>query len=203
MNVWRNVPRRVTRSGGFTLIELLTALLILSLLSLLCYRGLAAVLDSRDHVRQETDKWRGVASFLARFERDVLMAAPRPVRSMSGSATAWQAHPGATPGPMLELSRFASADNMDAARRVAYWLNENREIELWLWPGLDIAPTAEPARYPVLAGVTHFQMEYLGDDLAWADAWPTSARDAAIPRAVRLRLALASGEEVVRVFSLK
>jgi general secretion pathway protein J len=92
---------------------------------------------------------------------------------------------------------------MDSARRVAYRLNEQQEIELWLWPGLDVAPTAAPARYPVLAGVTHFDMQYLGDALAWADAWPASARDAPIPLAVRLRLVLASGEEIVRVFALR
>ena len=63
---------------GFTLIELLTALLVLSLLALMSYRGLGAVLDAREHVKYETDKWRRVAVFFARFERDVELAAPRP-----------------------------------------------------------------------------------------------------------------------------
>ena len=31
---------------------------------------------------------------------------------------------------------------MDSARRLAYRLNDRQEIELWLWPGLDIAPGA-------------------------------------------------------------
>jgi general secretion pathway protein J len=71
------------------LIELLTALLILSALALMSYRGLGAVLDAREHVTRETDKWRRVAAFVARFERDVMLAAPRPVRSASGTAPAW------------------------------------------------------------------------------------------------------------------
>ena len=187
---------------GFTLIELLTALLILSLLALMSYRGLGAVLDTRAHLRQETDKWRWVANFFARFEQDVQLAAPRPVRTASGSAPAWLGRPDTMPGPRLEVSRFASAEGVDTPRRVAYALNEKQEIELWLWPGLDVAPDALPARYPVLSGVTKFEFQYLNADLARVGAWPTSPRDAAIPRAVRLRIVLASGEEIVRVFAL-
>ena len=190
------------RLGGFTLIELLAALLILSALALMSYRGLGAVLDAREHVTRETDKWRRVASFFARFERDVQLAAPRPVRTISGTAAAWLGRPDATQDPLLAFSRFASSGGVDTPRRVAYGLNEKQEIELWLWPGLDVAPDALPARYPVLSGVTKFEIQYLNADLAWVGAWPTSLRDAAIPRAVRLRIVLASGEEIVRVLAL-
>ena len=120
-----------SRRRGFTLIELLSALLILSLLALMSFRGLGAVLDARDQVRQETEKWRGVAAFFSRFQRDVQLSAPRPVLA----------------GPdRLEFSRFAAAEGVDAPRRVAYELNANREIELWLWPGFDVAPNAQPTR---------------------------------------------------------
>ena len=94
------------------------------------------------------------------------------------------------------------ASTMATPRRIAYGLNENQEIELWLWPGLDTAPAARPARYPVLRGVTKLEFQYLNADLAWVDAWPTSPGDAAMPRAVRLRIVLASGAEIVRVFAL-
>jgi len=188
---------------GFTLIELLTALLILSALALMSYRGLGAVLDAREHVTRETDKWRRVAAFVARFERDVKLAAPRPVRSASGTAPAWRGITGAKSEPLLEFSRFASVEGMDSARRLAYRLNDRQEIELWLWPGLDIAPGALPARYPVLADVTAFELQYLDADLAWVDRWPGSAVDAPIPQAVRLRIVLGSGEEIVRVFGLR
>ena len=187
---------------GFTLIELLAALLILSLLALMSYRGLSAVLDARAHVDQEAEKWRRVAAFCARFEQDVQLAAPRPVRIASGDAPAWLGRPDAAPGPRLELSRFASVEGTDMPRRVAYGLNEKQQIELWLWPGLDAAPNALPARYPVLKGVMKFEIQHLNADLVWVGAWPTSPRDAAIPRAVRLRIVLASGEEIVRVFAL-
>lgn len=187
---------------GFTLIELLTAMLILSLLGLMSYRGLGAVLEAREHVTTETGKWRRVASLFARFERDVYLAAPRPVRIDSGNAPAWLGIPGATLEPHLEFSRFASAEGLDAPRRVAYGLNAQQEIELWLWPGLDRTSGAQPARYPVLGGVTTLEFQYLNSELVWVSAWPTSPRDAPIPRAVRVRIVLTSGEEIVRVFSL-
>lgn len=187
------------RPRGFTLIELLAALLILSLLALMSYRGLGAVLDAREHVARETEKWRRVAAFIVRFERDVDLVAPRPVRTVAGPAPAWRA----TPKSRLEFSRFASVEGMDSPRRLAYQLNDRQEVELLLWPGLDIAPGILPARYPVLAGVTVFELQYLDASLAWVDAWPRSATDPPIPLAVRMRLALVSGEEVVRVFGLR
>ncbi|MDO8464930.1 MAG: type II secretion system minor pseudopilin GspJ [Gallionella sp.] len=195
---------------GFTLIELLTTMLILSLLALMSYRGLGAVLDAREHVTKETNKWRQTSAFFARFERDIQMAAPRPVRTASGSTPAWIGRPNTTtdttanttPVSGLEFSRFGSAEGVDMPRRLAYQLNEKQEIELWLWPGLDVAPNVLPARYPVLAGVTKFNLQYLNANLAWVDAWPASPRDTSIPQAVKLRIVLASGEEIVRVFAL-
>ena len=188
---------------GFTLIEVMTALLVLSLLALMSYRGLGAVLDAREHVKLETEKWRRVAAFFSRFERDVELAAPRTVRTATGLAPAWRGAPAATAEARLEFSRFASVEGVDTARRIGYRLNENQEIELWLWPGLDPAPDTRPARYPVLAGVKVFELQYLDRALAWVDAWPTSPTDLPIPRAVRLRIVLASNEEIVRIFMLQ
>jgi len=177
---------------GFTLIELMCALLILSLLALMSFRGLGAVLDARDQVSQETEKWKSVAAFFSRFQRDVQLSAPRPVRAASGR---------------FEFSRFATAEGSDAPRRVAYRLDENHQIEISLWPGLDVAPNrvvdAPPARYVVLSAVAQFELQYLDSELAWVDAWPRSERDPPLPQAVRLRVVLASGEELVRVFALK
>jgi general secretion pathway protein J len=191
-----------TSARGFTLIELLSTLLILSLLALMSHRGLGAVLDAREHVTRESNKWQRISAFFARFEHDVHLAAPRPVRSTSGSAPAWLGRPDTASEPRLEFSRFASVEGMDTPQRLAYRLNDKLDIELWLWPGLDVAPDAQPARYPVLNGVTKFELQYLNADLAWVDTWPVSPLDAAIPRAVQLRIVLASGEDIVRVFAL-
>ncbi len=207
----RPASARRTGARGFTLIEILSALLILSLLALMSYRGLGAVLDAREHTRYETEKWRRVTAFLARFERDVQLAAPRPVRSTTATATAtgadtapaWRGEATATEQARLEFSRFAATEGVDTARRIAYRLNEKNEVELWLWPGLDVAPDTLPARYPVLAGVNTFELEYLNRALVWVNVWPSSPTDAPVPQGVRLRVVLASGEEIVRIFALQ
>jgi hypothetical protein len=106
----------------------------------------------------------------------------------------------------LEFSRFATPGGDDRPRWVAYALNANREIEISLWPDSQVAPgaaDAPPARYPVLSAATRFELQYLAADLKWVDAWPRSESDAPLPLAVRLHLVLASGEDLVRVFSLR
>ncbi len=187
---------------GFTLIELLAALLVLSLLALMSYRGLGAVLDAREHVNQETEKWQHVSAFFARFERDVDLAEPRPVRADGGVLPAWIGRPAQATAPRLEFSRFASIDGDDKAQRIGYRLNDRQQIELWLWPGLDRAPGVEPARYPVLTGVSQLDLQYLDSHLAWRDTWPSSPSDAPIPLAVRVTVVLTSGEKIVRLFAL-
>jgi general secretion pathway protein J len=54
----------------------------------------------------------------------------------------------------------------------------------------------------MLAGVKQFELHYLTRRLAWVDEWPAPADDA-IPRAVLLRLVLASGEQIERIFALQ
>lgn len=190
------------RRGGFTLIELLTAMLILSLLAMMSWRGLGAVLETRDRVLEETRKWQAVAAFCTRFERDLSMAAPRAVRTRGREAPAWVGRTADSAEPRLELSRFASSEGVDAPRRIAYRLNDRGQVELWLWSGLDAAPGEEPARYPVLDGVSTLELEYLDANLAWVPAWPAGPDSAVMPRAVRLQIVLASGERIVRLFAV-
>jgi len=191
------------RYRGFTLIELLAALLVLSLLALMSYRGLGAVLDARKHVTQETEKWQHVAAFFTRFQRDVDLAEPRPVRADGGILPAWVGRPVQATAPRLEFSRFASIDGTDSAQRIGYQLNDKHQIELWLWPGLDRAPGGLPARYPVLTGVGKLDLQYLDSHLLWQDIWPSSPQDAPIPLAVRVTIVLTSGEKIVRLFALQ
>jgi general secretion pathway protein J len=195
---------------GFTLIELLVALAVLSLLAVMSYRGLGAILDAQEYVKRETEKWRRINLFLTRFERDVQLAIPRPVRTGSGILPAWlgviKAAPDGGMLPYMEFSRLGSIEETDVARRTAYQLNDKREIELWLWPGLDIGPGAAAMRYPVLAGVAKMELHYLTANRAWVNTWPSAAPDSpvstasSVPQAVRLHIALASGEEIERIF---
>lgn len=190
------------QNRGFTLVEMLAAIMILALLALLSHRGLATVIDTRDHVQQETEKWQRVSAFVERFERDIMLAAPRPTRNATTSVPAWLGRTDAAAGSQIEFSRFASTENMDVARRLGYRLNTQGEVELWIWPTLDIAAGTEPARYPVLSGIARFEVQYLGATLNWEDSWPGPDSSSFLPKAVRLRLLLNSGEELIRIYAL-
>ena len=71
-----------------------------------------------------------------------------------------------------------------------------------IWSLRRVPLDALPARYPVLTGVQKFELQYLDAGRKWVLAWPTTPGDAAIPRAVRVRIVLVSGESIVRVFAL-
>ncbi|HUH30739.1 MAG TPA: type II secretion system protein GspJ [Rhodanobacter sp.] len=193
---------RIRGAHGFTLIELLSALLVLSLLSLMAYRGLGVVMASRDHIQAESTQWRQAEAFFTRFERDVRLAAPRRVRSAAGSAPAWRGRPEATQGPLLEFSRFAGSTGTDTPRRIGYGLNGAHQIELWIWPALDVAADTPPTRYVVLGNVLGLHLQYLSPALTWKTAWPTVPTDPPLPLAVRMQVQFGSGETVVRVFAL-
>lgn len=195
--------RRAKHANGFTLIEVLVTLLLLAALALMSYRSLDVVLTARDRVNAETGKWQQIGAFIDRFKQDVQLAAPYTVRGAGAMLPAWQGRTADDlSGPALEFSRFASVVGQDRLRRVAYALNSQGEIELWLWPGLNLAPDTEPARYVVLSGVTDAVFEYMSADLLWIPVWPLVPTDAAIPRAVRLQLVMDSGETIVRLIVL-
>ena len=188
---------------GFTLIELLVALLVLSLLTLMAWRGLGVVMNSRDHIQAESSKWRQVQSFFTRFEGDVRLAAPRGVRVASGTLPAWRGRPDAVQAPLLEFTRFAGIGSPAAPYRIGYGINAHGQIELWIWPGLDLGADVHPARYVVLGSVRHFSLQYLGPARTWNRVWPTNPTDPPLPLAVRLQVEFGSGETVVRVFAVQ
>lgn len=193
---------RLRAVHGFTLIELLAALLVLSLLSLMAYRGLGVVMASRDRIQAESSQWRHAVAFFARFERDAQLAMPRPVRGPSGNVPAWLGRPGAVDAPLLEFTRFAGTGAADTPYRVGYGINGAHQVELWVWPALDRTADMVPTRYVVLDGVQRLRLQYLGPVLAWRGAWPTASSGPPLPLAVRVEVLFDSGETVVRVFAV-
>src|SRR5687768_8078821 len=75
-------------SPGFTLIELLVALAIFAIMSGFAFRALNGMLDSREALAKESRKWRDVALFVGRVERDLAAALNRPATAASGTLLA-------------------------------------------------------------------------------------------------------------------
>ena len=68
----RTLPRSSCRAAGFTLIELLVAVALLAILAVLSWRGLDAVIQSRERLVTESDELRSLTLALAQLEEDLL-----------------------------------------------------------------------------------------------------------------------------------
>ena len=196
------------RSRGFTLIELLVALVILALLSIAGYRGLNAVLQTREHLAQETRKWQHLAFFFSRLEQDVAQAIHRPVQDQGGLIQpTWIGRTVLVAEDEAELT-FTRAgtpgegENMLAPQRLGYRLQQG-SIILLRWPFPDQAPRSEPIRYPLLEGVREFRLRHLDNNGNWLDQWPLGGQVNTLPVALEVVVILASGENVTRVFALQ
>ena len=196
------------QSRGFTLIELLVALVIIALLAIAGYRGLDAVLQTRERVAQETRKWQHLAFFFSRLEQDVAQAVRRPVRDTSGlRLPEWVGHAVVVDENDGELTftRAGISDQgeaMLAPQRIGYRLQQNTIVFL-RWPFLDQAPRAVPIRYPLLEGVRDFHLRHLDANGNWLAQWPPAGQFGTLPTALEAEVTLASGEKITRVFALQ
>lgn len=192
---------------GFTLLEILVALAIFALLTAISYTGLNAVLDSREQLAAENQKWRDLALVFGRLEQDIANAVPRSIRDSSGlnaPALAGQENRRNEDEPQLALTRtgFAGrAGNLAALQRVGYRLKQ-RNLEQLVYPVLDQAPLTLPQALPLASGISAFQLRYLDSRGAWQPNWPVAGTQDAMPVAVEVAITLAPEERITRIFLL-
>lgn len=192
-------------SRGFTLIEVLVALFVLAIIAVAAFRGLNAVMATRDAVAQETRKWQGLMFFFSRMEQDIAVAVVRPVRDRAGAQQPeWIGHdvPVSPDDAQLILTRAGVQDEQGAQvgpQRIGYRLDRNT-LYLLRWMALDQPPDAEPRRYPLLRNVSEFHLRYEAANGAWSDTWPPLGQTGGIPMAVEVKLTLSGGQPITRLF---
>jgi len=192
------------RPDGFTLIELLIALAILGLVSVLGYRGLAALTDSEAKLAAEAVHWRNLDAFFARLEADARGALPRDVRTGAGSEPAWIGDVFASGDTELRFSRAGpefAAEPGSSGQRIGYRLRGGA-VEVLYWPYLDQPAAVVPEAYALVGNVARFRVTYLDARGAWRERWPVLG-EPAIPRAIRVVLTLTGGEVIERWLALR
>lgn len=83
------LPRSSRRAAGFTLIELLVAVALLAILAVLSWRGLDAVIQSRERLVTESDELRSLTLALAQLEEDLLGTWPVKNLGAASVPSAW------------------------------------------------------------------------------------------------------------------
>jgi general secretion pathway protein J len=190
---------------AFTLIEVLVALVILAIVSVLAYRGTAALTAGEAQLAQESARWRDLDRLFDRLEADLRAALPRPARHGNAREPAWWTRSdGGDGSSMLVLSRAgpdASGEPGRAGQRVGYRVRDGA-LEVLYWPAPDNVAGPPAAAYVLQAGVARFRVEALTDTGEWSAQWPQGERDG-LPRGVRVELTLDDGTRVERWFALR
>jgi general secretion pathway protein J len=192
---------------GFTLLEVLVAVAIFAVLSTLAYAGLTHMLEGRDRIEAERERWRALALAFAQLEDDLALARMRGVRDVDGSALpAFRGQP-VDPRPLgdpsLEFTRggvFVSGDGATTdLQRVAYRLTDSSLMRL-TWPTLDRPPGSQAREIPLLSNVDNLTLRLHAPNGAWSDRWPTGDDKNAMPDAVELAFDMTGIGRLTRVF---
>jgi general secretion pathway protein J len=192
------------RARGFTLIEVLLALLILGVIAVLGYRAVSSLSDSETKLSNEATRWRTLDLFFSRLEGDLRQAMPRPARFGDTRMPAWIGSADVNGNSTLEFSRAGPEFTLEAGsagQRLAYGFRDGT-VEVRYWASYDRPSNVEPTAYPLVADIAQFHLSYLTRGGEWSDVWPLSG-EADLPRAVKVQLALASGESIERWLALR
>lgn len=186
---------------GFTLLELLVAITVLSIVSLISWRGLESLVATRMRLDPEVDELRALLTAFGQMELDVAQVAnpafvPLPAEPISATGGAQS---------QLEIVRFApvEGDEASAIERVVYSLKDG---QLWRavsapirTPGLLAQAPLSDAR--LLGNVRALQVRLWRKGQGWIDAGGAATADSplAVPEGVEVTLERDDGTRVRRV----
>jgi general secretion pathway protein J len=188
------------RAGGFTLLELLVAITVLSLVSLIAWRGLDSLVHTRERLQPEADEVRELLVAFGQIERDLAQVVNTAFVPLSAAPVVFRG--GAAAG--FEMIRIAPATEgvPSAVQLIIYELRDGRLVRLSSAPttSLDAAPSTALAETVLLGDVQALQVRVWQPGRGWA---PPEAVASPNPRAaapgLELILERADGRQYRRV----
>lgn len=193
-----NRPRR--RPGGFTLLELLVAITVLSLVSLIAWRGLDSLVHTRERLQPEADEVRELLVAFGQIERDLAQVVNTAFVPLATAPLV--ARIGTPAGFQLVRIAPGAEGGVSAIQVVIYELREGRLMRLSSAPTdtIDSSVTAVLSETALLSGVQSLQLRLWQPGQGWAApeaAVPANPR--AAPSGLELVVELADGRQYRRV----
>ena len=169
---------------GFTLLEVLVALAIFAIMSLITYRGVNMVINTRTAVVSETAYWRELTLAFERMESDLSQIAPRP----------WIDAAGKLQPPLRSVMRGDGAKGLefirfDADRAPLHGIYQcqAQSLILRLFPKPDVSSNDQAVTHELLKNLTRCEIDFLDEKNQWQLQWNEAETR---PRAIRIRLAV-------------
>src|SRR5579863_3335921 len=173
----------------------------------MAWGGLNSIAHTRADLAREEDDFRGLMRTLAALDRDLREAVVRSVRGNYGEIV--PAFIGAA--DRIELTRLGFANPQAELRsnlqRVRYALDGDK-LDRGVYAVLDRAPGSQAQITVLRDRVGLFRLRYLDAQQRWREVWPEpdgnteNGTNAALPRAVEVRIQTAEYGEVTRLIEL-
>ena len=189
---------------GFTLMEVLVAISIFAIIGLGANQMLRTVIKTHDHTQASIKLYSEFSHAMAVLERDLSQAVPRGIRDEFGD------HQPAflvASGPFaLEFTHTGWNNPIALPRsnlqRVAYAMNEDKELVRSFWTVLDRAEDAKPIEQILLTEISDFTINVIGAEGESGDIWPAQEASDPLPIMVEVVISADAFGDVRKVFPL-
>ncbi|MFP4271418.1 MAG: type II secretion system minor pseudopilin GspJ [Halothiobacillaceae bacterium] len=194
---------------GFTLLELLVAIAIFSLVAVMAYSGLNAVVRQSTALEENERALLRFQAGLRQLQADLFQVVDRPVRDDRGDSLPALAG-GVDASRPLQFTRLGLPNPTGEPRPTlehVLWVREEDRLLRLGWSPVDGRTFARAdsadSRQILLEGVEELELVFYDDRNADSPVWPPANRpDARLPRAVELRLTLAGHPPLRLTFDL-
>ena len=192
------------REDGFTLIEVMVSVTIMAFMSVLSYQAVDVVIEVNERSRSDLAEEAKLQRAWQIIGQDLLHLRPRTFVDERGSIeSAYLTDPSEFGlrfsrggGPMIR-------SNPSGVRRIAYSINEERQLQRQSWAITGSTKDSEGSRLLILNGVEEILLEHLTPDYSYDPNWPPLNQKVTIrslPKMIRLTIRLVDKTETTVLF---